>query len=278
MRSSNGALIAGVGILALAFAAVTYLFGVGPRLDAASDARQNAEIQQSQNEILELELLKRQADFERLPEYKERIYEIRDDFPEVLDIPNFTRTLDTIFKDNKLAVLKMDVGSSQALNANVDLSRQFAQVGLSSNYVSRDVSNVVATSVTMNFVGTRDRVFSAISDMQFGDHRYVLPTALNISAISEAGNQSGIAVKKGDVSVELVVMIFTLDAGNDSIQTRPVVPDCIEPPADDDGATAEESGTDVSVEDENADEETESLPVCSEESSPSNPNIFNPLS
>ncbi len=221
MRGSNGVLVGGVIALAVILALVTWMLGIGPRFARAADAEEARIAQEDSNFQLELSLAKRIADAEQIPQYREEIYEIRDDLPAEREIPELRRLLFELFEENDLVIFAEEIGSIQTVTPRISLAIPAAEVGLVSQVDGLAFTGVIATQVNLTTAGTREQILGLMNSLQLGDHQYFLVTAFAVTAVTESVEDLGVSLDAGDLRLVVSGFFFTLDYGNPEIQVRP---------------------------------------------------------
>ena len=221
MRGSNGALIAGVAAGAVILGIIAWLLGIGPRLDRAAVANDERAAQVSFNDTLELTLLARMSDAKLIPEYRERIFDIRDDLPPVLDIPAIRRKLEELHVENGLVVSSEAIGETTVMTPGISLALQAAEVGRASQLDGLAFTGLLATPIDLRVAGSREQVFGLLNDLQTGDHQYFLLIGLTIDPVLESEIVTDVLLSPGDLYLNITGFVFTLDYGNPDIQLRP---------------------------------------------------------
>src|SRR5690625_1847719 len=110
MRKVNNApWIAGAVVISLVIIAVGYFFGVSPKLDDADELNEQAESQESLNDMLEMKLINLRADFAKLDEYRAKIEDYEVAIPLVPQLPELIRITDDLANDAGVALTRTAV-------------------------------------------------------------------------------------------------------------------------------------------------------------------------
>jgi len=221
MRASNGALVGGAVALAVILALIAWMLGIGPRIARAADAEDGRVAQADFNFLLELSLAQLVSDAEEIPQYREEIFQIRDDLPADRDIPAVRRLLFELFEENGLVIFGEAIGSPQIVTPQISLAIPAAEVGLVSQVDGLAFTSVIATPVSLTTAGTREQILGLMNSLQLGDHQYFLVTGFSVTAVTEPGLDIDVAVAVGDLKLLVSGFIFTLDYGSPNIQLRP---------------------------------------------------------
>jgi hypothetical protein len=205
-------LLLGAVFVGFLIAALTWLFGVSPKLSAAASAQEAAVAQRDQNGILSTTLLTRQRDAALMPTYQRELYESRDALPPNEDIPSVRRLIDTIVTDAGLVVQTDHFSAPEPVPGGLSLKAQMEAVGLTSQIETLTFTNLIATEFGFEVVGSWEAVVQVIVALEGSDHRYLQMN--NISVSSDTGNP-------GEVRAVLNGLFFTLDYGVPNLTVRP---------------------------------------------------------
>lgn len=88
--------VGGTVFVAVLILVAAWFLAVSPTMAAAADLRAQADQAQQQNELLEIQVAKLKADFEKLPEYKAELAAIQTQIPTDAKLADYLRQLDQI--------------------------------------------------------------------------------------------------------------------------------------------------------------------------------------
>ena len=233
-KVNNTPWIAGAVFVSIVIIAVGYFFGVMPRLDDAAELNEQAESQESLNEILDLKVRKLAADFAKLPEYEAEIKELEVGIPLVPQLPELIRITDDIANENDVILTRTALPAPEAVTIPDALEGAI------------DVEGLVRMPIEYEIVGEYEDIFAFINGIQTEYPRHVLIRDFTLS-----GNQVDEDVDDPDLTFMLTVMTDMYAMVKDGVPlTHDIDYDIpgLAPPVD-----AEEGGDDAESDDEDAD-------------------------
>lgn len=216
MMKSPGdrSLLVGAILVALIVSALTWFFGISPKLAAAQEAKAAAEQQVSENSQLQYTLDLRIRDNEKLPEYEAELISIRELMPPDEDIADARRIIGREVESVGMYVDSDSIGDPLPVLGGITLAAPMAAVGLTSQIEGMAFTTLVATPFSFDIVGSWDQVLAAVTLIQLDDHRYMLLSALTITVEDLPGGSLGYRASVSGY-------FFTLDHGVDGITVPP---------------------------------------------------------
>ena len=99
-------------LIAAVVGVLAWYLAISPQVEAASDARTQAELEQGENDRLETQVLTLQALAEDAPAWIEEMTRISMDLPPRPGLPGFTRVTTTVLEDEDLPVMSITFGDT----------------------------------------------------------------------------------------------------------------------------------------------------------------------
>jgi len=169
-KVNNTPWIAGAVVISLVIIAVGYFFGVSPKLDDADELNEQAESQESLNDVLEMKLIKLRADFAKLDEYEAEIEEYEVAIPLVPQLPELIRITDDLANDAGVALTRTTLPLPTAVTIPSALEGAISLEGL------------VRMSVNYEIVGDYTDIFAFVDALQQEYPRHVLIRDFQVEA------------------------------------------------------------------------------------------------
>ena len=169
-KVNNTPWVAGAVVISLIIIAVGYFFGVLPKLDDADDLNEQAESQESLNDVLEMKLIQLRADFAKLEEYRAEIEDYEVAIPLEPQLPELIRITDDLANDAGVALtrtafpLPTPVAIPSALEGAISLE------------------GLVLMSVNYEIVGDYTDIFAFVDALQQEYPRHVLIRDFRVEA------------------------------------------------------------------------------------------------
>lgn len=203
------AVLIGAVLIGLIIAAITWFVAIGPKLNSASEARDQAEAQSSQNDVLQMNLNVLMEKKEHLPDYLREIENIRDLLPQTENVPDNRRLFDQIAKNHGLTISVDVVSNAELVLGGVSLAAAMEQVGLTSEIEGMTFTTLTATQYNISFKDPVLSVVDFIEELQATDGQYFL-----VNSFSENPTTSA------TVEITIGVVVFTLDYGDSTVHLR----------------------------------------------------------
>src|SRR5690625_109094 len=169
-KVNNTPWIAGAVVISLVIIAVGYFFGVSPKLDDADELNEQAESQESLNDVLEMKLIKLRADFAKLDEYRAEIEDYEVAIPLEPQLPELIRITDDLANDAGVAL------TSTALPLPTPVTIPSALEGAIS------LEGLVRMSINYEIVGEYIDIFAFVDALQQEYPRRVLIRNFRVEA------------------------------------------------------------------------------------------------
>jgi len=169
-KVNNTPWIAGAVVISLVIIAVGYFFGVSPKLDDADELNEQAESQESLNDVLEMKLIKLRADFAKLDEYRAEIEDYEVAIPLEPQLPELIRITDDLANDAGVAL------TSTALPLPTPVTIPSALEGAVS------LEGLVRMSINYEIVGEYIDIFAFVDALQQEYPRHVLIRNFRVEA------------------------------------------------------------------------------------------------
>ena len=198
-----GPWILGAAFLALGCLAIAWFFAIAPQLDEASAAREQAQSERDRNDLLEVQIAKLAADFERIDEFKAERAQLSVGIPATLDQAAFNRELDALSVGTGAFVVEVTSGTSTPVTSTfaVPAAGELAGVGAAP-------AGLYAIPMTVTILGTPEATLTYINSLQQNTSRLFLVSGVALAGQDEAGAAGGKpAIAAGDA--EIVISGFT---------------------------------------------------------------------
>lgn len=208
MKTSNNAITALVVVLALAFSAAAYYLLYAPLMVKADDARLQAEQIQSQNQQQQIQLDDLKARYAALDETRAELEQIQVELSPDEDYQDVRRMIAGLASEYGVTL----VGDSLAVPTYVVPGGSFALAAAVVNEQSYteeiQFEGLFQTKIDLKVRGTYENVLRFVTALQYGDHRYLLVNAADLTPILGIASDSTAA----DANVlSLSVTFFTID-------------------------------------------------------------------
>ena len=128
-QSKAGPWILGTAFLAVVILALAWFFAVSPQLDEASAAREQAQSERDRNDLLEMQITKLAADFERIDEFKAELAALQKGVPSTLDQSAFNRELSDLSIGTGAFVVEVTSATSVPVTASLAIPGAGAEIG-----------------------------------------------------------------------------------------------------------------------------------------------------
>ncbi|GEL97157.1 hypothetical protein [Cellulomonas terrae] len=236
--------IGGTIFVALMILVAAWFLAISPTFAAASEVRAQAEATVQSNEMLELQVAKLKADFEKLPEYREELAGLQVQIPTEPHLSDYLRQLDAIAVAHSVTLTAISPSAPQAVvvtppvadvaAAPVDGAAPPAEgAEVPAAPVAPEVpvtpSGLTSIAFTLTAVGTYDNVMAFTSDLQNATPRLFLVTTLNGTAQKDTPASGGRpATVPGDVELVIGGLVYAMP---DALAVPPVVDPNAAPPA-----------------------------------------------
>jgi hypothetical protein len=207
-------------LVAIVLAALDWFFFLSPSMGAASDARAANDAQVLKNADLTIQLQKRKADSEHLPESKAEVWAIRDQMPPVLDTAGVRDEIEALGANYGLVVQSDLLGSATEVIPGLVLADAFAPYGMESYVDTLTFTGLSSAPFSLGVQGNFSTVLTFLDALQMGDHRYFLISSLSLTGVAE--DLAAVPpTHAGDVQVSVSGYFFVLDHGVEGITQRP---------------------------------------------------------
>ncbi|HWJ84335.1 MAG TPA: hypothetical protein VNR62_02845 [Cellulomonas sp.] len=218
--------IGGIAVLAVVLMAASWLLLISPALASASETQDQATAAEQQNDILELQVAKLQADFKKIDEYRDQLAKARAQLPSDADLATYVRELNAMAEKRDVTILSITPSSPQPLTlaaaptpapAATDGAATEPTDGASAAPSAADAAQAGATAaaativtipVSLDVIGSFSDTQSFLHDLQYSKQRLFLVDGLNGTSQAKAAAGAGRpATAAGDQ--ELVITGFT---------------------------------------------------------------------
>lgn len=247
MAAKKSTWIGGTALLAATMMAGTWLLAVQPTLARADETREQAEMSEAQNEALRAKIVQLQADFEKLPQYKADLAELRVGLPTSIELSPYLRRLDAAAVSAGITLTAVEPGAPEIVPGGTTSAPATAETSGATDEASADTSATDATAepaapvatstgamegftavpVKFTVVGTFPAALAFLANVQAGDERLLLVTNLVGTGQGDAEASDGRpATAEGDIEMSVGGYLYVL---TDPTQTP--------------GATADDSST-----------------------------------
>jgi len=169
-KVNNTPWIAGAVIISLVIIAVGYFFGISPKLEDAEDLDEQAESQESLNEVLELKLIQLRADFAKLDEYQEEIENFEVGIPLEPQLPEVIRMTDELANAADVALTRTEFPLPEPVTIPPVLEDVI------------DIEGLIRMTVNYEIVGEYTDIFSFVDALQQEYPRHVLVRDFSVVA------------------------------------------------------------------------------------------------
>lgn len=204
MKSGNAGFVLGALVLAAIIAAGAYFLLFSPALAAGSQAREDLQEAREFNELLELQILQKRAEFGRMDEYLDQIEEISSEIPATEQTATMRRQINAILAAESLQIRRDNLtDAAVVVPGQVILAPAAYAVGRESYVDGLVFRDLYATTIDYTVQGQYANVWRAIARLQMYEDRYFLLTSVSILAPSGE-------VPNGGVEANLQIQIFTL--------------------------------------------------------------------
>lgn len=214
----------GAVVVALAVMALGWLLLISPLRDAEAEAREQIESEQARIDQLEIQLAGLRADYERLPELKAELEDLRVQLPTGVLIEDLTRQLDAIADDNDVFVLGITPSTPYAVvapTAPAPAQAETADSGTSEEGEATPApaepeqvqlpSGFYAVPVQVALLGSYADTISFVEELQLENPRLVLVNSFTATVQDENGAGGGRpATEKGDLETTLGLIAWVL--------------------------------------------------------------------
>lgn len=218
----------------------TWFFAVSPRLDAAAETLAQAEEVQSRNELLDMQVIKLRADFQRLDEYREALVEIQREIPPVADLDRVVAEIHAAAVETGSFVVKLSPGVPTVVTIASPVVAEPAAVpgvedGTEAPAGADDAAAVdpaepvppqgpiqiegfVAVPIDVTVVGPYANTMAFLERMQTGLTRLYLVTAL-IGVRQQTADATGGRPPTTDGDLELAISGYVYVLTNDLLES-----------------------------------------------------------
>lgn len=222
--------IGGTVFVGVVLAAAAWFLLISPTFAAAAEVRAAAEDTRAQNEILSLQVVKLKADFEKLPEYRAELEQLRVQVPTDARLADWMRQLDQIATAHGVVVTALTPSAPQAVvpaeaaappatdgtatdgtatdGAATDGTATADGTGVPAPVVSTVPDGMVAIPISVTVLGPYDGTVAFLHDLQRTMPQLFLVSGFTGTAQDEAAASGGKpATHVGDQ--ELIVTGYT---------------------------------------------------------------------
>lgn len=224
------------GFAALVIAAVAWLFGIQPRLEAAEEARLQAENEQSRIDTLQIQLASLRADFARLDEFEEELDALRVQVPTEQGVSNLIRQLQAyatssgVIITNALSETPTTVAVTREEAVQPPPPAEGDEPADGETPAEPTVQEVVSESefyvipLKIRTIGGYAETVEFLRLLQVASPRLILVTDLVMTSLEEASAEGGLpATFDGWVDVEHTFYVLVLpDPGAELPEPGPV--------------------------------------------------------
>ncbi len=210
-NASNAALGFGAAAVAILIAIVAGVFGIAPRLSAASDADAERQQQLDTNETLQATLDKRIKDDAEVPTLKAKTAEIAKEFPSSNDVAPFRQALLEAAANSGVTIVKEEWATPSLVDNTLEFQPAADVYGLTSPVDGLTVDTLYENPITISIAGKTEQVFDFLDYLQGDEHQYFLVSALTAQAVTSENTVLGRVLRAGDVNVSISGYTFTLD-------------------------------------------------------------------
>lgn len=189
--------IAAIVISVLLLVAGWFLL-VSPVLAEASETRSTTEDQEAENDIARQEVNQLRADFARMDEYEAELAALQEQVTTTQRYADLQRLIAQVAEDNDVVVTSLTFGTAEEIappaapapveeesddeaTEDDDDAAADAEADEPATPAATGIANLFGIEVTLEFVGRYSDVLQAIDDLQTGDQRIVLFTAMDLS-------------------------------------------------------------------------------------------------
>lgn len=221
--------VGGTAFLAVVILALAWFLAINPTLAAASDLRSQAEATTASNEMLELQVTKLKADFEKLPEYQAELAGLQVQIPTDAQLSAYLRQLDAIAVAHTVTlttvapsvpttvVLAAPVAPVAVAPAPTDGTAPAPEAGTDPAAVppapvaATAPAGLASIAFTITALGTYDNVLAFTSDLQNATPRLFLVTSLNGTSQKDQPASGGRPeTKEGDLELVIGGLVYVL--------------------------------------------------------------------
>jgi hypothetical protein len=231
--AKNRTWIVGTVLVALVIGALTWFFGISPTLATASDLREQTDDARAQNDILEMQVVQLRADFDKLPEHRATLEQLRTQVPTTPALAAYLRELEVIATAKGVAITTITPSAAATVElapppmpvepvapaaADAPAEEQPADGGDTAVPAAPVApvgptapAGMTAIPVTLAVVGTFDATTAFIADLQTATPRLFLVSGLTVTGQDEAEASAGRpATQVGDVEIVVTGYLYVL--------------------------------------------------------------------
>jgi hypothetical protein len=181
MKYRDAGFILGAAFLAIVIAMASYFLLFSPVLAARADAMEAQEAAVAFNQTLEIQLIQKQAEAAKMPEFEEQIAEIATQLLPRDDLAQVRRDIDAIMVAEGV-VVTVDAANPPVLvtSESISLASQAYTVGRVSYVEGLAFRDVYQTQMQLTLEGPYANIVRAIAKLQFNEGRYLLVSDLDI--------------------------------------------------------------------------------------------------
>ena len=172
MTSSNRIWIIGSMLAIVAIAALGWLLGINPQLEAARVADGDRSEVEAQNQVLQLDLVALKEQYEDFDEYRAELDALQAEIPQTL---SFAQFLDKVQAAAVTSGVTVSAISTEAPSLFAPAEGSIAAE------LGGDVSNVAYVPVSITVLGARANVLAFVQSFQSGNARLTLITDVNLA-------------------------------------------------------------------------------------------------
>ncbi|GIG20374.1 hypothetical protein Cch01nite_10980 [Cellulomonas chitinilytica] len=222
--------VGGAVFVALVILAAAWFLAISPKMSSASDVRDQAEQTRQQNELLQMQVAKLKAEFEKLPEYKTELAALQTQIPTDVQLSEFLRQLDQIAVAHSVTITTLSPAAPTAVAAAVaeapapapaDGSTEAAPAdGAADDAAGATVNDVAAALVPPGFtaipvsitvLGSYDNTTGFLYDLQNVTPRLFLVTGFTGTAQKDNPASGGKpATSPGDQELLISGLMYSL--------------------------------------------------------------------
>jgi len=217
--------IGGTVFLGLVVVAAAWLLAVSPKLTEASETREEAVLAEEQNALMELKILKLQADYAKLPEYKAQLAALQEGIPTEVKVADYLRELDAIGTARGVTITAVTPSSperveiaqpavAQAPTTDSGTQDEAAVASSTEAPSSAAPPGFTAIPVSISVLGTYDATLWFLDDLQRATKRLLVVSGISGSSLDaqEAGGGKP-ATAVGDQELVITGYVYVLPDG-----------------------------------------------------------------
>jgi hypothetical protein len=207
-------------VLGAAIGAVVILLGawflaISPKMAAASDERDQAQVQKSRVDQLQIQLASLKHDFENIGDLRTQLGDLQVQIPSDEQLSTLLRQVNAIATETSMVVTSVTASSpTEVVGTGSPAASKVTTDGASATQptaTTQAVTGFYAISTEIVVVGTYPNTVAFLDKLQTGNPRLVLVSRIDMVSQQVTGAQGGVpALAAGDIELTFTAYAFAM--------------------------------------------------------------------